>query len=160
MNKTRIGIWYDIHKLVIRRNLILGGIHIPFHLGLLGHSDGDCLTHSIIDALLGASNEGDIGKFFGIDKPETKDISSLTLLQKVWHVLKKDYKIVNIDTIIIAEKPRLSQYITDMKKNIAKVLGIKEEQVSIKTTTSKGIGSIGKSQAMASQVIVNLEKKE
>lgn len=158
MLNTRVGIGYDIHKLVKGRKLILGGVHIPFSLGLDGHSDADCLTHSIIDALLGAANEGDIGTRFGVNKPENKDISSLTLLNKVWIRLKKNYKIINIDTIIVAEKPKLSKYLSNMKENIAKILKIKKSQISIKSTTSKGLGEIGKVKAIASYAIVNLVK--
>jgi 2-C-methyl-D-erythritol 2,4-cyclodiphosphate synthase len=159
MINTRVGIGYDIHRLVKGRNLILGGVHIPFSLGLDGHSDADCLTHSIIDALLGATNKGDIGKIFGVDKLETKGISSLILLKKVWDDLRKDYRIINIDTVIVAEKPRLLGYLCDMKKNIAKVLSIKESEISIKSTTSKGLGEIGRIKAIASYAIVNLAKK-
>ena len=136
-NKNRIGIGYDIHKYRAGRNLILGGVHIPFRLGLDGHSDADCLTHSIIDAFLGATSNGDIGDMFGIDEPETEGISSLYLLERVWKELKTEYSIVNLDTVIIAEKPRLSEYIMEMESNLAKVLKIKEDQLSIKTTTAK-----------------------
>ncbi|MFH1823693.1 MAG: 2-C-methyl-D-erythritol 2,4-cyclodiphosphate synthase [Candidatus Firestonebacteria bacterium] len=157
MSNTRVGIGYDIHRLVKGRKLILGGVHIPFPLGLDGHSDADCLTHSIIDALLGATNKGDIGKIFGIDKPETKGISSLILLKKVWDNLKKDYKIINIDTVIVAEKPKLSEYLPKMKENIAKILKIKKSQISIKSTTSKGLGEIGKSKAIASFTVIGTD---
>ena len=160
MPKTLIGLGYDIHRLKRKRNLIIGGVHIPYEMGLEGHSDGDCLTHSIIDALLGATNMGDIGRIFGVDRPETKGISSLTLLLRVWKMLKKDYKIVNIDTVIIAEKPRLSGYIFEIKENIVKVLDIDESQVSIKSTTAKKLGSIGMGRAIASQAIVNLITKK
>ena len=160
MQKTLIGLGYDIHKLARKRNLIVGGVHIPYEFGLEGHSDGDCLTHSIIDALLGATNTGDIGRVFGVDKPETKNISSLTLLLKAWNMLKKDYRIVNIDTVIMAEKPRISPFIFDMKNNIAKVLEIDETQISIKSTSAKRLGEIGMSKAIACQAIANLITKK
>jgi len=154
-----VGLGTDIHRLKRGRPLILGGVHIPFALGLDGHSDADVLCHSIIDALLGAANEGDIGIMFGVDLPEYKDASSLALLREIGKKLKKDYKIVNIDTVITAEKPKLSPYIMDMKENIAKMLAIKPGQVSIKSTTAKGLGDIGQQKAMQSQAIVNIVKR-
>ena len=159
MSTNLVGLGIDIHKLKHGRNLILGGVHIPFDLGLDGHSDADILCHAIIDALLGAADEGDIGMIFGVDLPEYKDASSLALLQHVGNKLKKDYKIVNIDTVIMAEKPKLSPYIMEMKENISKMLLIKPEQVSIKSTTAKGLGDIGKLRAMQCQAIVNLLRK-
>ncbi len=159
MSKNLVGLGIDIHRLKRGRNLILGGVHIPFYLGLDGHSDADILCHSIIDALLGASNEGDIGVIFGVDHPEYKDASSLTLLELVWKKLKKEYTLVNIDSVIMAEKPHLSQYISDMKYNIATVLKIKAEQVSVKATTAKALGEIGHLKAMQAQAVVSLERK-
>jgi 2-C-methyl-D-erythritol 2,4-cyclodiphosphate synthase len=159
MSTNLVGLGIDIHKLKHGRNLILGGVHIPFSLGLDGHSDADILCHAIIDALLGAADEGDIGTLFGVDLPEYKDASSLALLQHVGNKLKKEYRIINIDSVIIAEKPKLSPYIMDMKENIAKMLSIKPEQVSIKSTTAKGLGDIGKLRAMQCQAIVNLLRK-
>ena len=159
MSTNLVGLGIDIHKLKHGRALILGGVHIPFDLGLDGHSDADILCHAIIDALLGAANEGDIGVIFGVDRPENKDISSLVLLQHVGNKLKKDYKIVNIDTVIMAEQPKLSQYIGEMKENIAKMLSIEPEQISIKATTAKGLGDIGALRAMQCQAIVNILRK-
>lgn len=159
MIKNLVGIGYDIHKLKKGRRLILGGVRIPFPLGLDGHSDADCLTHSIIDALAGAANKGDIGTLFGSNRPEYKDVSSLILLGRVWNILKKNYRIGNIDTIIVAEKPKLSHYVLDMKKNIAEVLKINEALVSIKATTAKGIGDIGTSKAVVSYAVVNIYAK-
>ncbi|MFH1075142.1 MAG: 2-C-methyl-D-erythritol 2,4-cyclodiphosphate synthase [Candidatus Firestonebacteria bacterium] len=159
MSTNLVGLGIDIHKLKHGRNLILGGVHIPFSLGLDGHSDADILCHAIIDALLGAANGGDIGTLFGVDLPEYKNASSLALLQHVGKKLKKDYKIVNIDSVITAEKPRLSPYILEMKENIAKMLSIEPEQISIKFTTAKGLGDIGSQKAMQAQAIVNLTRK-
>ena len=159
MGTNLVGLGTDIHRLKRGRPLILGGVHIPFSLGLEGHSDADILCHSIIDALLGAANEGDIGLVFGVDLPECKDASSLALLKEIGKKLKKEYKIVNIDTVITAEKPKLSPYIMDMKENIAKMLAIKPGQVSIKSTTAKGLGDIGQQKAMQSQAIVNIVKR-
>lgn len=159
MSRNLVGLGIDIHKLRRGRNLILGGVHVPFDLGLEGHSDADILCHAIIDAILGATNEGDIGVIFGIDHPEYKDAASLTLLQLVWKKLKKEYAIVNIDSVIIAEKPKLMHYIPEMKYNIATVLGIDVEKVSVKATTAKGLGDIGRLKAMQAQAIVSIIKR-
>ena len=159
MGRNLVGLGIDIHKLKRGRNLILGGVHIPFDLGLEGHSDADILCHAIIDAILGATNEGDIGVIYGIDRPEYKDADSLTLLQMVWKKLKKEYSIINIDSVIMAEKPKLTPFIHEMKYNISKVLGIKIEQVSVKSTTAKGLGEIGRLKAMQAQAIVSMTKK-
>ncbi len=159
MNQQRIGLGYDIHPYEKGRQLILGGVKIPFHMGLEGHSDGDCLSHSIIDALLGAAAAGDIGKMFGVDLPEYKDAVSLVLLEKAWGTLKKTYRIVNIDTVIICQEPKLGGYVPLMKKNIAAALGIKESCVSVKSTTAKKLGEIGKIKAIASRAIVLLISK-
>jgi 2-C-methyl-D-erythritol 2,4-cyclodiphosphate synthase len=153
------GIGFDIHKLKKGRKLVLGGVNIPFAKGLDGHSDADCLTHSIIDALLGAMNCGDIGKVFGVDRPETKDISSILLLKKTASITGKKYKINNIDAVVIAEKPKLSPYISVMKKNIAKAVNVNVKKVSIKSTTAKGLGAIGKGRAIASQAIACIGRK-
>jgi len=160
MGKNFVGIGIVLHKLVRGRNLILGGVHIPFHLGLEGHSDADILIHSIIDAILGATNEGDIGTIFGVDRPEYLNANSLTLLKFVWDKLKKDYEIINIDTVIVAEKPRLTPYLIEMKSNISKILDILPSQVSIKSTTAKGLGDIGRSKAMRSHAIASLEQRK
>ncbi len=159
MNQQRIGLGYDIHPFERGKQLTLGGVKIPFHMGLEGHSDGDCLSHSIIDALLGAAAAGDIGKLFGVDKPEYKNAVSLELMRKAWGTLEKKYGIVNIDTVIICQEPKLGGYVQLMKKNIAAALGIKESNVSVKSTTAKKLGEIGKVKAIASRAIVLLVKK-
>jgi len=150
----RTGIGFDMHPFVKGRPLILGGIKIPFGLGLEGHSDGDALVHSICDALLGSCAKRDIGYHFpGIKK--YKNISSLLILKKVRHMLK-EYKIINIDVTVIAQKPRLSLLINTMRKKIAGVLGIAVSGVSIKSTTAKGLGAIGNSEAIASIAIASV----
>jgi 2-C-methyl-D-erythritol 2,4-cyclodiphosphate synthase len=159
MSKQLVGLGIDIHRLRHGRNLILGGVHVPFYLGLEGHSDADILCHSIIDALLGAANEGDIGVIFGVEHPEYKDASSLTLLEIVWKRLKKEYSIINIDSVIIAEKPELMPYIPEMKYNIATVLKLDVEQVSVKATTAKGLGDIGHLKAMQAHAVVSMTKR-
>lgn len=153
----RIGFGYDIHPLTTDRKLILGGVHIDYPRGLAGHSDGDALTHAIIDALLGALGEGDIGKEFGIDRPEYKDISSLLLLKHVAQKIKNlPYTIGNIDATIVAEEPYLAPYIEKMRINIAETLTISTKQVNIKATTSKGLGVVGAKAAIAVYCVVNL----
>src|SRR3989339_10955 len=145
----RIGNGYDIHKLVEGRKLILGGIEIPYHLGLLGHSDADVLLHAIMDALLGALSLGDIGKYFPPSDPVYKDISSIELLIKVKTLIEtQNYKINNIDTVIQAEQPKLLGFIFLIKEKIAKTLEINEDQISVKATTMEGLGPIGEGKAI------------
>lgn len=147
--KTRIGFGYDIHRLAKDRRLILGGVHVPFKLGLLGHSDADVLCHAIADSLLGTVAAGDIGRHFPNTDPKFKNISSLLLLKKTASIVKTaGYRIANIDSMIIAEAPKLAPYIGDMQKNIALALGIKQNQVSIKATTNEGLGDIGKGKGL------------
>ncbi len=146
----RIGFGYDVHKLVKGRRLVIGGVEIPFPKGLLGHSDADVLLHAICDALLGAISAGDIGKHFPNTDPEYKDISSLKLLFRVSALLKdKGYIICNIDSTIIAQKPRLAEYIPSMVENIAGTIGLSRSQINIKATTSEGLGFAGTGKGMA-----------
>lgn len=157
--KYRIGNGYDIHRLMENRKLVLGGVEIPYHLGLLGHSDADVLVHSIMDALLGALSLGDIGKYFPPSDPEFKDISSLKLLQKVKTLIDaKNYKIINIDNVIQAEKPKLAGFTAIMQETISKILEIDPTQISIKSTTMEGLGPIGEGKAIAVHSITLLEK--
>ena len=140
----KIGFGYDVHKLIEGRPLILGGVHIPFEKGLLGHSDGDALIHAIIDSLLGAANLGDIGTHFPDNDEAYKDISSVILLEKTSELLKESkYTIVNIDATVVLEKPKLIPYIADMKQIIADKLDIESTQISIKATREEGMGFVG-----------------
>jgi len=156
--KIKIGIGYDIHRLEENRKLYLGGIEIPFHKGLIGHSDGDVLIHAIIDAILGALGEKDIGQLFPDTDPEYKGISSLKLLEKVIRIAKnKKAKILNIDSVIIAEEPKLSPYINSMKKILSYVLELEENSIGIKAKTNEGLGEIGEGKAIATYAIALIE---
>ena len=151
----RIGNGYDVHRMVEGRKLILGGVTIPYEKGLLGHSDADVLTHAVMDALLGAAAEGDIGRHF----PDTDDRYSLKLLMAVGKILEnKLYVIENIDATIMAEKPKLAPFIPEMVKNIAKTLGIEESQVNIKATTEEGLGFTGSGEGMKAQAVCLLRE--
>lgn len=157
----KIGIGYDIHRTAEGRKLVLGGVEIPYVKGLEGHSDADALLHAICDAMLGALGEGDIGKHFPDTDPNLKDISSLILLKRVWEiVLKKKYKVSNIDAVLIAEHPRIDPFKNSMRENISQALGIDKNCVNIKATTSEGVGTIGRGEAIAAQAIILLVKKE
>lgn len=155
----RIGMGYDVHKLVEERKLILGGVEIPHTLGLLGHSDADVLVHAIMDALLGAIAGGDIGKHFPDTDPEYKGISSIKLLEHVKGLLDKEgAKIHNIDATIIAQKPKMAPYIMNMRENIANALSIELDQINVKATTEEGLGFTGTEAGISSQAIVLLDK--
>lgn len=154
----RIGMGYDVHKLVEERKLILGGVEVPHTLGLLGHSDADVLLHAIMDALLGAAALGDIGKHFPDTDPAYKGISSILLLEKVGELItQKGYVIENIDATIIAQKPKLRPYIPQMEENIAKALSIAVDQINVKATTEEGLGFTGTEQGISSQAICMLQ---
>lgn len=158
MAGMRIGTGYDVHRLVENRKLVLGGVGIPFEQGLLGHSDADVLLHAICDALLGAAALGDIGRHFPDTSDEYKDIDSLILLKRVGLLLKQSaYTIVNIDSTIIAQRPKLAPYINDMAANIARVLAINPEQVNVKATTTEGLGWEGRAEGIAAQAVVLIE---
>ncbi|MBV1759200.1 MAG: 2-C-methyl-D-erythritol 2,4-cyclodiphosphate synthase [Dethiosulfatibacter sp.] len=157
----RVGIGYDVHKLIEGRDLILGGVKIPNDKGLLGHSDADVLTHAIIDAILGAMAEGDIGLHFPDSDKTYKGISSLLLLSKVISLMKeKQYEIGNIDTVIMAEKPKITSFTNEIKQNLCSALGIYENQMSIKATTTEKLGFVGREEGIAVECIVLLTKKE
>ena len=157
--KIRTGIGYDIHKLEEGRKLFLGGVEIPSSKGLIGHSDGDCLIHAIIDALLGALGERDIGQLFPDSDPEYKDVRSTELLKEVISRLKKNkITIVNIDSIIIAEEPMLAPYIPRMKEELCPILWIERDDFGIKAKTNEGIGEIGRGEAIASWAQVLVKK--
>lgn len=155
----RIGNGYDVHKMVEGRPLILGGINIPYSKGLLGHSDADVLVHAIMDALLGALALGDIGKHFPDTDNKYKGISSIKLLEEVYNLISnKKYSLLNLDAVIVAEKPKLKEYILSMRENIARVLHVDLEQVSIKATTEEKLGFTGEELGMKSYAVVLLEK--
>lgn len=153
----RVGMGYDVHRLVEDRPLILGGVEIPYEKGLLGHSDADVLLHAIMDALLGAAALGDIGKHFPDTDAAYKGASSIKLLEHVGKLLEeKCYMIDNIDATIIAQKPKMRDYIDTMRKNIADTLGIELDQVNIKATTEEGLGFTGSGEGISSQAICSL----
>lgn len=150
----RIGHGYDVHRLVENRELILGGCKINFGKGLLGHSDADVLVHAIIDALLGAAGEKDIGQLFPDSDNSLKNANSLELLKKVCYIVrKKGYNISNIDSTIIAQKPKLSEYILQMRKNIASACNILLDNVNVKATTEEGLGFSGKMEGIAAHAV-------
>ena len=151
----RVGMGYDVHQLVDKRKLIIGGVEIPHEKGLLGHSDADVLLHAIMDALIGAIGEGDIGKHFPDTDENYKGISSMCLLECVGTLLKeKKASIHNIDATIIAQRPKMAPHIPGMKENIAKALNIEVSQVNIKATTEEKLGFTGSEQGISSQAVV------
>lgn len=157
----KIGHGYDVHKLVSNRDLIIGGVTIPYDKGLLGHSDADVLVHAIMDSLLGAAALGDIGKLFPDKDEQYKNADSLVLLTKVClHIKEKGYKIGNIDSTICAEKPKLSPYIMNMRENIAKACKCDLEQISVKATTEEGLGFTGSGLGISATAVCLLEKSE
>ena len=155
----RVGLGYDVHKLVPGRDLIIGGVKIPHTLGLLGHSDADVLIHAIMDSLLGAAALGDIGKHFPDTDVKFKGISSIKLLNEVRVLLSKNnYKIDNIDATIIAQRPKMAPYITSMRKNISEALSISIDQINVKATTEEGLGFTGIEEGISSQSICLISK--
>ena len=153
----RVGMGYDVHRLVEDRKLIIGGVEIPYEKGLLGHSDADVLLHAIMDALLGAAALGDIGKHFPDNDDRYKGISSLELLRQVGKLLdEKNYVIENIDATIIAQKPKMRPYIDEMRKNIADTLKLDIDRVNVKATTEEGLGFTGAGEGISSQAVCSL----
>lgn len=156
----RIGSGYDVHKLVENRDLIIGGVKIPFEKGLLGHSDADVLLHAISDALLGAAALGDIGRHFPDNDPQFKGADSRKLLSQVLHLIsEKGYCIINVDATIIAQKPKMAPHIQEMRENIAETLQIAVEQVNVKATTEEGMGFTGEGLGIAASAVCLLEEK-
>lgn len=150
----RVGTGYDVHRLTENRELIMGGVKIPYERGLLGHSDADVLLHAIMDALLGAAALGDIGKHFPDSDPAYQGISSLLLLEKVGVLLEeRSFLIENIDATIIAQAPKMRPYIDTMRENIAKALRIRTDQVSVKATTEEGLGFTGAGEGISAQAV-------
>lgn len=156
-NGMRIGMGYDVHRLVEGRPLVMGGVIIPYELGLLGHSDADVLLHAISDALLGAAALGDIGKHFPDTDPAYKGISSMLLLEKVGKLLEENmFFIENIDATIIAQAPKMRPYIDQMRANVAGALGISADQVNVKATTEEGLGFTGEGKGISAQAVCML----
>ena len=150
----RIGMGYDVHKLVEGRKMIIGGVEIPYEKGLLGHSDADVLLHAISDALLGAAALGDIGKHFPDTDPKYKGADSLKLLEHVGNLISdKLYVIGNIDATIIAQRPKMAPYIMQMRENMARALNIDLNQINVKATTEEGLGFTGSGEGISSQAI-------
>jgi len=153
----RIGFGYDSHRLVEGRSLIIGGFKIPHHLGLMGHSDADVLTHAIIDAILGALAKGDIGRHFPDSDPAYKDMDSLLMLKKVMEWVRQDgFRINNMDTTVVAEKPKLASHLKAMRERLAEVLDIRISQINIKATTSEGLGFCGRKEGIEAFAVVSL----
>ncbi len=156
----RIGNGYDFHRLVEGRRLILGGVEIPYHLGLLGHSDADLLTHAITDALLGAACLGDIGRHFPPGDPQWKDVSSLLLLSRVLELVRaQGYEPGNVDAVVVAERPKLAAQIPAIRASLSTAMRLPLDRVSVKATTQEGLGPIGEGLAMACYAVVLLDER-
>jgi 2-C-methyl-D-erythritol 2,4-cyclodiphosphate synthase len=159
MTNLRIGNGYDIHRLGTERALILGGVNIPHSLGLVGHSDADVLTHAIMDAMLGALSLGDIGHYFPPSDPQWAGADSLKLLDQVNQLIhSKDWTIVNIDSVVVAERPKLKPHIEAMRTNLAQVLGLEPDQVGVKATTNEKLGPTGREEGIAAYAVALLTK--
>jgi len=159
--KVRAGLGYDIHKLEEGRKLFLGGVEVDFPKGLRGHSDGDCLIHAVIDALLGASGEGDIGRLFPDVDPQYKGMRSTEMLRRVMaRIREKNMEILNIDSVIVAEKPLLAAYIPQMKKVLCPILDVGEHDLGIKAKTNEGLGAVGREEAIACWAQALVRKKD
>jgi 2-C-methyl-D-erythritol 2,4-cyclodiphosphate synthase len=153
----RIGIGYDVHPLVSGRPLILGGLEIPFEKGLDGHSDADVLTHAVIDAVLGAAGEGDIGHHFGASDPRYRGVRSVHLLEESWRRVKaKGFRVGNVDATVVAEAPPLAPYVRGMVANLARVLDVEAARINVKPTTAKGLGPLGSGEGIACLTVVLL----
>ncbi|MBW1693094.1 MAG: 2-C-methyl-D-erythritol 2,4-cyclodiphosphate synthase [Deltaproteobacteria bacterium] len=154
----RVGLGYDIHRLVPGRKLVLGGVTIPFDKGLIGHSDSDVLVHAVCDALLGAANLGDIGVHFPDTDPTFKGISSIKLLAKTHRMVKNNgFKIINIDSVIFIETPKISPFRDEMRKNIALAIEIDPDCINVKATTTEGLGIIGKGEGIGAMCVALIE---
>jgi len=156
----KVGIGYDIHRLMEGRKLVLGGVEIPYVKGLIGYSDADVLLHAVCDAMLGAAGLGDIGGHFPNTDPLYKGVSSMGLLEKVKDLIAREkYRVNNVDVVVIAEEPNISRFVGDMRGKISGILRIDSKQVNIKATTSEGVGPMGRNEAIASYAVVTLEKR-
>lgn len=155
----RVGMGFDVHRLVEGRKLILGGVEVPFSKGLAGYSDGDVLLHAVGDALLGAAGQGDIGQHFPDYNPQYKGISSLILLERVCKIIRREHFIINnVDLIIVAEKPRLSPYLAGMKDKLAPILKLSKKLINIKATTTEGLGFTGREEGIAAYAVATLTR--
>lgn len=155
---NRIGFGFDMHPFISGRPLILGGVRIPYEMGLDGDSDADVLVHSLIDALLGAAGKGDIGRVFGVGTPEVMGIASVLLLERTLKILKDSgYRVINTDSTIIAQKPKITPHIPGMIENISRILEIPPDRINVKATTAKHLGVLGEAKAIAVQSVVLLE---
>lgn len=155
----KIGIGYDIHRMAKGRRLVLGGVEITYLKGLEGHSDADVLLHAVCDAALGALGKGDIGEHFPDTDPALKNISSTLLLKRIYGIIQKEgFTVKNVDTILIADEPKVAPFKDGMRDNIARVLNIDRRAVNIKATTNEGVGAIGRGEAIAAQAVVLLEE--
>jgi 2-C-methyl-D-erythritol 2,4-cyclodiphosphate synthase len=161
MSKIRIGNGYDIHRLVSDRALILGGVQIPHELGLLGHSDADVLTHAIMDAMLGALSLGDIGHYFPPSDPQWAGADSLVLLTQVHQLIRdQDWQIGNIDSVVVAERPKLKPHIHNMRDKLAAILELEPNQIGIKATTNEKLGPVGREEGICAYAVVLLVASE
>ena len=159
MSEYRVGHGYDVHRLVEGRKLVLGGVEIPYELGLDGHSDADVLTHAIMDALLGAAAMGDIGRHFPDSSEEFRGISSLVLLENVCEKLKAGgYEIVNVDSTLVLQRPKIAPYIDKMKSILSKTMGLREGRVNVKATTEEHLGFTGRGEGVCAHAVVMLKK--
>ena len=158
MTKIRVGCGYDVHPLGAGRKLILGGVDVPHSKGLLGHSDSDVLVHAVCDALLGAMGEGDLGRHYPSSDQKYKGISSLKLLEDVMGKLaKKGYRVVNVDTIIVAQAPRLSAFLAAMQQQMAQVMGIEPDLVNVKVKSGEGLDAVGHEEGMQAHAVCLIE---
>lgn len=157
----RVGIGYDIHRLTDGRKLILGGVEIPYIKGLEGHSDADCFLHSLCDAMLGAAGCHDIGRHFPDTDPRFKGASSIGLLEEVFNIIRdRGFGVYNVDTVIIAEDPKIAPFMEKMREKISLVLKSDKDKINIKASTNEGVGSIGRGEAIASYTVVTLEENK
>lgn len=156
----RIGHGYDVHRLTVGRALILGGVDVPWSRGLDGHSDADVLTHAVMDALLGAAAMGDIGRHFPDTDPQYKGISSLKLLAHVRDLIAARYVVSNLDVTVLAQKPKLAPYLSQMEKNLAEVLGLEQDRINVKATTEEHLGFTGREEGIACHAVCLLEEKQ
>ncbi len=161
MPNFRMGLGYDVHRLVPGRPLVLGGVEIPFHQGLTGHSDADVLSHALGDALLGAAALGDLGRLFPDSDPQYKGISSLRFLESIGALIRQEgYKVGNVDSTVVAQEPKLAPYIKKIEAVLAATLKVSVEQISVKATTEEGLGFTGRQEGIAAYAVVLLFKEE